>query len=853
MNTTSIRIATSLATAIAATAAQAQSWVTLSNQTSTRLVGAPSVIGANNQEKDFAWGDLDRDGDVDLVCMLKFPGSIQGGYRDILLMNEGGVLVDRTTEYGSASDISGYSGMLDACNDRDVEVVDLNNDGWLDLITATTMSDHVNSVLGQPRVYINLGNNAAGQWRGLRFEVDRIPNLFAQNGTVANPRFCDAAVADYNGDGYLDVFYTDYDTPETSGTICYDINGDGDTADAGECQQSPAETATNDYNNKLLLNLGAANPGYFVDSTTTMLTAAQISSGFGNLAVAGDFNGDGRPDICRINTLTTGQDVSIYTKSATATGFTNKTVATGQPYHGDKADLNGDGRLDLIIVDDGQDKYLINTGNDGTGQPNFTSYTITDSLSEFGNSTQVGDLDKDGKVDVVICDVDADLGPFCPQSTGASHSRRTHIYRNTYSGTGTPTNILREQTPLPIPTADLDWWTDLAIFDINGDTWPDVVAGTCTGIVVYMNVPPVNISFAYPDGRPTTAAPGAPKAFRVQVSPTGGSVVAGTVRLNWSVDGGAWQNAVLPSLGSNLYQATLPAFQCRQAVRYYLSADLSTGTTYLDPPNAPTSSFSLGIQTGAGTVFSADMEAADGGWTVINEGALVTGAWQRVVPVGTTLTPPGIAAAPAADASSVGTFAWVTQNGVSGGTASAADVDGGTTRLLSPVIDLSASLDATVTYARWYFCSDAPAGGSTPAEVDPLVAEVSVDGGSTWFTMESVASYTNPNGWNRVSIALSSVLPAGTSLTSTMRFRFSISDTPDNSVTEAAIDDLSITGITCVNPCQGDLDGNSVVNGADLGMLLSQWGTAGNGDLDGDGAVTGADLGTLLARWGACP
>jgi hypothetical protein len=193
----------------AAPVALAQSWVTYSNQTASRLVASPSLIGADNLEKDFAVGDLDRDGDLDLVCMRKFPGSIQGGFRNIIFMNEGGVLVDRTVEYGSASDISGYSGMMDPTNDRDVEVTDINGDNWPDLITATTMSDQVDWILGQPRAYINLGNDAQGNWLGFRFEVDRLPRLYARNGTAANPRFCDAAVGDYNGDGYPDIFYTD--------------------------------------------------------------------------------------------------------------------------------------------------------------------------------------------------------------------------------------------------------------------------------------------------------------------------------------------------------------------------------------------------------------------------------------------------------------------------------------------------------------------------------------------------------------------------------------------------------------------------------------------------------------------
>lgn len=53
----------------------------------------------------------------------------------------------------------------------------------------------------------------------------------------------------------------------------------------------------------------------------------------------------------------------------------------------------------------------------------------------------------------------------------------------------------------------------------------------------------------------------------------------------------------------------------------------------------------------------------------------------------------------------------------------------------------------------------------------------------------------------------------------------------------------------------GDLDGDGVVDGADLGMLLAAWGRCPapprvcTGDIDGSGEVDGADLGALLAGW----
>lgn len=55
-------------------------------------------------------------------------------------------------------------------------------------------------------------------------------------------------------------------------------------------------------------------------------------------------------------------------------------------------------------------------------------------------------------------------------------------------------------------------------------------------------------------------------------------------------------------------------------------------------------------------------------------------------------------------------------------------------------------------------------------------------------------------------------------------------------------------------PCVGDLDGNGVVDGADLAAVLGSWGkcTGCAADLDGNGLVDGADLAAVLGAWGFC-
>src|SRR5688572_8647275 len=263
MTQTSLVHGTCVAVLGIASAAHAQ-WVNLVNDTSTRMPVGPGLNSAplsttDPEEKDYAWGDVDQDGDIDLVCVRKQPFTSPGRRINVLFMNEGtaqghsinGVLVDRTVQYAQAVDLNNDGvtdpqpaadlGFNTPTNDRDVVLADVNNDGWLDIITATTLSDGQPKIIGHPRVYRNLGE-VAGAWQGFRYEPHRIPQMHA----TVQPRFCSVAAGDVTGDGYVDLYFGDYDS---------------------------GGSETFDYNNKLLINGGASNPGVFTDSLTTRMSA----------------------------------------------------------------------------------------------------------------------------------------------------------------------------------------------------------------------------------------------------------------------------------------------------------------------------------------------------------------------------------------------------------------------------------------------------------------------------------------------------------------------------------------------------------------------------------------------------
>ena len=80
----------------------------------------------------------------------------------------------------------------------------------------------------------------------------------------------------------------------------------------------------------------------------------------------------------------------------------------------------------------------------------------------------------------------------------------------------------------------------------------------------------------------------------------------------------------------------------------------------------------------------------------------------------------------------------------------------------------------------------------------------------------------------------------------------------DNGMTQidGVFDDLGGNSITDTCGCDGDLNGDGMVSGVDLGSFFSFWGpcvTPCPADQNNDGVVDGIDLGFFFALWGPCP
>jgi hypothetical protein len=233
--------------------------------------------------------------------------------------------------------------------------------------------------------------------------------------------------------------------------------------------------------------------------------------------------------------------------------------------------------------------------------------------------------------------------------------------------------------------------------------------------------------------------------------------------LHYKVGNAAYVDVSMGNIGGNVFRGSIPGQASPVSVGYYLSASDSAANNLNYPAAAPTTTLRFDI--GTKTVVLNDNFNTNLGWTVANT-ALTTGAWERGDPVGTSAQPEDD------NPLGTGTFCYFTQQGTVGGAVGTNDVDGGPTVLTSPVLSMAAPL-ATISYAYWQYDSTGE---------DSLVVQLSNGGG--WVTART---YVGGQGtWKY------DTLDVGTYVTpnSTVQIRFSTADNPNNSIEEAAIDDV---------------------------------------------------------------
>ncbi|GMU39016.1 MAG: choice-of-anchor B family protein [Phycisphaerae bacterium] len=274
------------------------------------------------------------------------------------------------------------------------------------------------------------------------------------------------------------------------------------------------------------------------------------------------------------------------------------------------------------------------------------------------------------------------------------------------------------------------------------------------------------LEFSFPDGLPETVQPAGGTRLRLDIAGLyGGELEPGTARF-LADTGAGFAEQTLNDLGNGAFEAVFPADDCADTMRFYFSAQDRKGNTYTSPSDAPGNSHSALVAANVTTLFNDNFET-DFGWSVANEN-LSSGAWTRAIPSqGCNDGSPG------GDYDGSGR-AYITGLGCS------VDVDGGPTRLTSPILDIRDG--GYVEFAAWFSNDD--------NDADRLTVEISNNGGTNWTLVESIG---NTTGWSvrRYNVA-DYVSPS-----STMRFRFSATDNPNNSVTEAAIDAFEVFTLVC--------------------------------------------------------
>jgi len=230
---------------------------------------------------------------------------------------------------------------------------------------------------------------------------------------------------------------------------------------------------------------------------------------------------------------------------------------------------------------------------------------------------------------------------------------------------------------------------------------------------------------------------------------------------------------------------------------------------------------------GSGTVI---YNMQDGtGWVVSNSGAITDGAWERGVPAGD-----GTRGDPRFDADGSGAC-YLTGNRPGN-----SDVDGGTTVLTSPTVNVSGTGTLRIRAKVWMY--------SQQVNNDLLYIDVSNNNGASWVPM---GSQGNTNGaWVLRDFTVSDYV----SPSSQMKVRFTVTDGNNDSILEAGVDAVEFC-YNCGGAITGDVNGDGQVNIEDLTLVVTNWGIcmtfpgSCTGDVNGDGRINVDDYTLVVINW----
>ncbi|MHB8678451.1 MAG: beta strand repeat-containing protein [Rudaea sp.] len=438
------------------------------------------------------------------------------GRPDLIVPNNGGntvsVLLNTTAPGASTPSFAAQQTFLTGSGPDSVGVVDINGDGKPDLVVAN-INDNTVSVLlnmtppgavtpafaaqqtyatgtnpasvdvadvngdGKPDLVVaNINANTVSVLLNTTAPGTASPSFAAQQtfSTGSGPQ--SVAVADVNGDGKPDLIVADNGgstasvllntTPPGAATPSFatqqtfatgngpfsvavaDLNGDG----------KPDLIVTNSSDNTVSVLLNTTAPG-----ASTLSFAAQQSFATGTVPVfvaVADVNGDGKPDLIIANLTASTVSVLLNTTApgAATPGFaTQQTFSTGVvPYSVAVADVNGDGKPDLIVANSSSStvSVLLNTTLPGAATPTFAAQQSF-ATGNGPDSVGVADVNGDGKPDLIVVNRSSNTVSVLLNTTLPGAATLSFAAQQTFAIGNNPYSI--------------------AVSDINGDGKPDLV------------------------------------------------------------------------------------------------------------------------------------------------------------------------------------------------------------------------------------------------------------------------------------------------------------------------------------------------------------------------------------------